>query len=623
MALTISFLFYMHDMIANQSNILGLCILNTNYIQQLVREGGAKFALNQRQCICLAQTLEKSTTSIASIFSLVDEFLENCELLLRELFRITERAKLLVQECYGEKWWHAALLQIHNEEAFQDLFRDLKSCHDDIYQHLKGQWVGQLDQFKNDVSLPSSTMSELGVIDHRVLVRQLQATVESRHSSSKNKDLEEELEIAAYLLERYDNQGNYVNGGHLVEVDAQVGWGSSRLIASGAYGSVEETTWFGLPCAMKVQGLDERLENGDKTFKREVAILASVNHPNVVKFICCGRKPKKLKCFIAMELLDTNLEELIKEVSNGGTRTCFPIQVAMDIILQIAKGMSYLHEKKIAHRDLKPANVLVHKIMVDELHKDNYVNVKLADFGLSKMDVYSNISEKLSQGIGTRLYKAPELFQNSNQDTKNMMYSAVEKMNACQADVYSFGVMCATILSGKQPFEGIGHDFVARLKLGERPSVPKDCLEALVLLIEECWSLDRTKRPNFKEICTTLKDVRSSILRGNGAPRKQEVEIEATVFQMISNIPQDVMYLWKCFWRTPNLEGREVNGAQYTSQLHTKVVILTIYQIYINFQMGTEYNQFILLSPFLSNIGSKCKLKILLSSVFFYMSISK
>ena len=100
----------------------------------------------------------------------------------------------------------------------------------------------------------------------------------------------------------------------------------------------------------------------------------------------------------------------------------------MDIILQMAKGMSYLHEKKIAHRDLKPANVLVHKIMVDELHKDNYVNVKLADFGLSKMDAHSNISETLSQGVGTRLYKAPELFQTTKQKTKNMMYFADGKI---------------------------------------------------------------------------------------------------------------------------------------------------------------------------------------------------
>ena len=319
------------------------------------------------------------------------------------------------------------------------------------------------------------------------------------------------------------------------------------------------------------------MEDGDKTFKKEVGILASANHPNVVKFICCGRKPEERKCFIAMELLDTSLEALIEEISNGGTKTPFPIQVATDIILQIAKGMNYLHEKKIAHHDLKPANVLVHKIMVDELHKDNYANVKLANFGLSKTDAHSNNSEKSSQGIGTRLYKAPELIHYTNQNTKNMKYYVVEKLNAYEADVYGFGVMCATILSGKQPFEGIDHDLPTRLRLGERPWVPDDCPEALLSLINECWSLDQTKRPKFKDICTTLKELRSSILWDYVALRNQEVENETTVFQRISNLPHKVMYLWKHFWKKPNLEGIEANEAQHTSQIHTEVLIPTLY----------------------------------------------
>ena len=572
------FLFRMQDMMANQSNILGLCICNTNYIQQLVREGGAKFALNQSQCTCLGQTLEQITKNIYSIFSHANEFLSKCDLLLRELFRIIDRAKFLVQECFSEKWWLVALLQIHNEEAFQDLLRDLISCHDNIYQHLKGQWVDQLDQLRNDVSFTLSTMSALGVEDHRVLVRRLQGSVKSTHSSSKNKVVNEELTIAAYLLERYDSARNYVNGGHLVEVDARVGWGHSILIGSGVCGSVEKTSWFGLPCANKMQVLGE-MEDGDKSFKKEVGILASVNHPNVVKFICCCRKQEERKCFIAMELLDTSLEDLIEEVSNGGTRTPFPIQVAMDIIIQIAKGMSYLHEKKIAHRDLKPTNVLVRKTMVDKSLKDNYVNVKLADFGLSKMDVYSNISEELSQGIGTRLYKAPELFQNNKRKIENMMYSLVEKVNAHEADVYSFGVMCATILSGKQPFEGVDHNLLTRLRSGKRPWVPEDCPKALDSLINECWSLDRTKRPSFKEICSTLEDLRSSILRGDVVTRNQEVKHETTVFKRISNLPHNIMYTLKRFWRTPTLEGSEANEAPNASQIHTKVSILTIYRM--------------------------------------------
>jgi serine/threonine protein kinase len=205
------------------------------------------------------------------------------------------------------------------------------------------------------------------------------------------------------------------------------------------------------------------------------------------------------------------------------------------------------------------------------------VNVKLADFGLSKTDAYSNISEELSRGIGTRLYKAPELFQNKNQKRDNMMFCTMEKVNAHEGDVYSFGVMCATILSGKQPFEGNDHDLLTRLRSGERPWVPDDCPEALVSLINECWSLHRTKRPKFKEICTTLEALRSSILRGNVALTKQEVENETIVIKWITNLPRDVMYMFKRFWKKLILEGTEANEAQHTSQIHPKVLILTVY----------------------------------------------
>jgi hypothetical protein len=158
-----------------------------------------------------------------------------------------------------------------------------------------------------------------------------------------------------------------------------------------------------------------------------------------------------------------------------------------------------------------------------------------------------------------------------------MMYTTVEKVNAHEGDVYSFGVMCATILSGRQPFEGIDHDLPTRLRSGKRPWVPDDCPEALVSLINECWSLDRTKRTRFKEICTTLEELRSSILRGHVALTKQKVENKTTLSQRIASLPHDIMYSLKCFWKTPNLQGKEANEAQHTSQNHPKVLILTIY----------------------------------------------
>ena len=77
----------------------------------------------------------------------------------------------------------------------------------------------------------------------------------------------------------------------------------------------------------------------------------------------------------------------------------FSLYVAIGIMLQVAKAMRHLHERKLAHRDLKTSNILVNRMtksMID-LHTQGYWEVKLSDFGLSKAYANSSISEDLSR----------------------------------------------------------------------------------------------------------------------------------------------------------------------------------------------------------------------------------
>jgi serine/threonine protein kinase len=64
----------------------------------------------------------------------------------------------------------------------------------------------------------------------------------------------------------------------------------------------------------------------------------------------------------------------VKEVSCPRRRTPFPLVVAVDIMLQIARGMEYLHAKGIYHGELNPSNVLVKPRQSD----GGYVQVKVA-----------------------------------------------------------------------------------------------------------------------------------------------------------------------------------------------------------------------------------------------------
>ena len=89
----------------------------------------------------------------------------------------------------------------------------------------------------------------------------------------------------------------------------------------------------------------------------------------------------------------------------------------------LLRSLKYMHDQNIIHRDLKLENVLLKE-------KQNHYKIKLADFGLSTFS--TNI--ELFKHCGTPGYIAPEVLQDKKYDT--------------QADMFSVGVICFSLLSG-------------------------------------------------------------------------------------------------------------------------------------------------------------------------------
>lgn len=154
---------------------------------------------------------------------------------------------------------------------------------------------------------------------------------------------------------------------------------------------------------------------------------------------------KKNELKIGMELMDYNLESMLKKNKKLCNLFC------TDVMLQIAKGMCYLHDMHAVHCDLKPTNIVVN--VLERTIMDTSVEqviVKVIDFGISKVEVGSNPRLFNEQKLyGSNAYIAPEVF-----NTKFIDGSEGVEVSAFQANVYSFAIVCAYILCKEDLFFG-------------------------------------------------------------------------------------------------------------------------------------------------------------------------
>ncbi|PSS24202.1 Protein kinase [Actinidia chinensis var. chinensis] len=237
----------------------------------------------------------------------------------------------------------------------------------------------------------------------------------------------------------------------------------------------------------------------------EIAKEISLSHPNIMQIHCGFTDEEKKECLLVMELMNRDLSSYIKEICGPRKRIPIPfsLPVAVDLMLQIARGMEYLHSKQIYHRDLNPSNILV---KARNASTEGYLHVKISGFGLSSS---INLTQKASpnqNGTLPFIWHAPEILAEQEQlgSIGNSRYTE-------KADVYSFGMICFELLTGKVPFED-GHlqgDKMSRnIRTGERPLFSFSSPKYLTTLTKRCWHTDPNQRPSFPSICRILRYIK-------------------------------------------------------------------------------------------------------------------
>ncbi|KAG0630552.1 hypothetical protein M758_1G187100 [Ceratodon purpureus] len=442
---------------------------------------------------------------------------------LQELDLVMKRAECLLHKCMCKKpkhsWLYAAVALVDMKEDVMEIELDLAwwtsllsisspvlDTADWKEDNVVTMALEQLKTLYNKLSAEGSSLRTAALTDKRNLQAMLARMYNKGAVSAKGKEV---YFLAMYLLSRL-NQYNTVDSvdedSTFVDQHFRALRRTESGLGSGAYGKVVEVIWLQrVKCALKIIKAERGSSIPDQ-LKKEGNILKYCCHPNIVQYIWSWEQENKDNenvSHILMERMHTDLSTLIEKQTKDEVGPPFELPVAIDIMLQIAKAMRYIHSKKITHRDLKPGNVLVQLPETGKLPRGAYVLVKLADFGVSKS--YSGTETFSSQTAkqGTSLYAAPEVFLPPALDPPKLPRRAKFPP---RADVWSFAVTCSEILTGRCPFTGIqrGNLHHRIMEEGIRPALPHDLPIYLRFCITSCWNKFPDHRPNFQNVCRML-----------------------------------------------------------------------------------------------------------------------
>ncbi|BAB92793.1 protein kinase 6-like [Oryza sativa Japonica Group] len=280
------------------------------------------------------------------------------------------------------------------------------------------------------------------------------------------------------------------------------------VIARGTFGTVHRGVYDGQDVAVKMLDWGEDGHRSEReisslraAFAQEVAVWHKLDHPNVTKFIgaIMGARDLNIQTEHGHFGMPSNICCVVVEYLAGGALKNFLIKnrrrklaykVVVQLALDLARGLSYLHSKKIVHRDVKTENMLL----------DKSRTVKIADFGVARIEA-SNPSDMTGE-TGTLGYMAPEVLNGHPYNRK--------------CDVYSFGICLWEIYCCDMPYPDLSFSEVtsAVVRQNLRPEIPRCCPSSLANVMKRCWDANPDKRPAMAEVVSMLEAIDTS--KGGG-----------------------------------------------------------------------------------------------------------
>ncbi|KAF7139371.1 hypothetical protein RHSIM_Rhsim07G0084400 [Rhododendron simsii] len=494
-------------------------------------------SINQRQCSLLLHILDLAFKTIS------DQITQNLRLddkntkwkalehPLRELHRIFKEGELYVKHCLDIKdWWGKAMSLHQNEDCVEFHIHNLLSCFTIVIEAIEtageisgpdqddmqkrrlmlmrkydGEWNDpKIFQWKfgKQYLIPREICNHLSSAwrEDRWFLLEM---IKEKRSSQFLTMTKHEQRLADLLIKKLNGleplEGKLLPAWILLgAMDYHV---KRRLGSGGSY--YKEIHWLGESFAMRnfFVEINEQIQ-------KEISLVQSLSHPNIMQHLCGFYEEERKELFLVMELMNKSLASHIKENCGQRKRIPFTLPVAVDIMLQIARGMEYLHFQKIYHGNLNPSNIL---LKVRTSSPEGYFWAKVRGFGLTSVKSYTSRTQSNQNADDQIIWYAPEVLAEQERQGGGKLSSKYTE----KSDVYSFGMLCFEILTGKIPFEE-GHlqeDKMGRnIRAGERPLFPYTTPKFLVNLTRKCWQTEPTQRPCFSAICRILRYIKKCLV---------------------------------------------------------------------------------------------------------------
>eukprot|EP01088_Endostelium_zonatum_P018380 TRINITY_DN5881_c0_g1_i1.p1 TRINITY_DN5881_c0_g1~~TRINITY_DN5881_c0_g1_i1.p1 ORF type:complete len:651 (-),score=156.16 TRINITY_DN5881_c0_g1_i1:135-2087(-) len=277
--------------------------------------------------------------------------------------------------------------------------------------------------------------------------------------------------------------------------DYTLSWDSLQFeatVGSGAFGTVLKASMYGTPVAVKQIHLPEEGNEEEQKIlnifvDREKA-MTRFHHPHFVQFI--GLVEHDGYIYLVTEYVPGG--DLRKYLKKPDVHMSWGLRV--DIALDVARAMAFLHSKGVMHRDIKSKNILVGESW----------KMKVCDFGFARS--FTRDGKKRYTLCGTEDWMAPELILGDDYDEK--------------VDVFSYGIVLLEIITRlklaryvvRRPENAYGLDPTEII-----PLLPTECPDEFKILALSCTAWASEDRPSFIEVISKLGQIKQA-LANNSTP---------------------------------------------------------------------------------------------------------